>query len=50
MILNLLDAFDNNMATVVIFLDLSAAFDTNDISKLLEIINEDIGIGGIALN
>ena len=45
-----LEAFDNNMATVVIFLDLSAAFDTIDISKLLEILNVEIGIGGIALD
>ena len=45
-----LEAFDNNMVTVVIFLDLSAAFDTIDISKLLEILQEEIGIGGVALN
>ena len=41
--------FDNNMATVVIFLDLSAAFDTIDISKILQILNTEIGIGGTAL-
>ena len=45
-----LEAFDNNMATVVIFLDISAAFDTMDTSKLLEILEEEIGIGGVALN
>ena len=54
MILNLvneaLEAFDDNMATVVIFLDLSAAFDTIDTSKLLEILKEEIGIYGVALN
>ena len=53
MMLNLTDealrGFDNNMATVVIFLDLSAAFDTIDINKLLEILENEIGIGGTAL-
>ena len=39
-----LRGFDNNMATVVIFLDLSAAFDTIDISKLLQILYTEIGI------
>ena len=49
MIFNLIDevleAFDNNMATVVIFLDLSAAFAIIDTLKLLE-----IGINGVELN
>ena len=53
MILGLTDealrGFDNNMATVVIFLDLSAAFDTIDIDKLLQIMENEIGIGGTAL-
>ena len=53
MMLNLTDealrGFDNNMATVVIFLDLSAAFDTIDINKLLEILENEIGICGTAL-
>ena len=44
-----LRGFDNNMATIVIFLDLSAAFDTIDIDKLLQILNEEMGIGGTAL-
>ena len=53
MILGLTDealrGFDNNMATVVIFLDLSAAFDTSDIDKLLHIMESEIGISGTAL-
>ena len=53
MMLNLTDealrGFDNNMATVVIFLDLSAAFDTIDVDKLLEILEHEIGIGGTSL-
>ena len=53
MILSLTDealrGFDNDMATIVIFLDLSAAFDTIDIDKLLQIIDKEIGIGSIAL-
>ena len=44
-----LRGFDNNMATIVIFLDLSAAFDTIDIEKLLQILENEIGIGGVAL-
>ena len=53
MILGLTDealrGFDNNMATVVIFLDLSAAFDTIDTDKLLHIMESEIGISGTAL-
>ena len=53
MILSLTDealrGFDNDMATIVIFLDLSAAFDTIDIDKLLQIMDKEIGIGGTAL-
>ena len=44
-----LRGFDNNMATIVIFLDLSAAFDTIDIDKILQILEDEIGIGGVAL-
>ena len=41
--------FDNNLATVVIFLDLSAAFDTIDIDKLIQILHDEIGVDGVAL-
>ena len=37
------------MATVVIFLDLSAAFDTIDTGKMLEILENELGISGNAL-
>lgn len=42
-------AFDKNQATVVVLLDLSAAFDTVDHDKLLHILEHEIGIMGIAL-
>ena len=41
--------FDEGKATVIIFLDLSAAFDTIDPEKLLQIMHDELGIGGIAL-
>ena len=44
-----LRGFDNNMATIVIFLDLSAAFDTIDIDRILEILQTEIGVDGVAL-
>ena len=44
-----LRGFDENQATIVIFLDLSAAFDTIDPDKLLQIMEEELGITGIAL-
>ena len=34
---------------LMLFIDLSAAFDTIDIDKLLDILSEDIGIAGVAL-
>ena len=34
---------------MMMFLDLSAAFDTIDITRLLEILNKEIGISGAAL-
>ena len=41
--------FEKNQCTIVVFLDLSAAFDTIDIDKLLEILQNEIGITGVAL-
>ena len=46
---DLYKSFDNNMPSVVVLLDLSAAFDTVDHSKLLDILENDIGITGTAL-
>ncbi len=45
----LLTACDNHKPTILMLLDLSAAFDTVDQNKLLEILHSDIGIEGIAL-
>ena len=45
-----LRGFDQNQATVVIFLDLSAAFDTIDPEKLLQIMKEELGITGLHWN
>ena len=44
-----LRGFDKNQATIVIFLDLSAAFDTIDPDKLLQIMHDELGIDGVAL-
>ena len=53
MVLGLVDevlrGFDENLATIIIILDLSAAFDTIDINKLIRILRYEIGIDGIAL-
>ena len=46
---DILIAFDRNRAVILLFIDLSAAFDTVDIDKLLHILEFDIGISGNAL-
>ena len=47
---DVLIGFDSNTATILLLIDLSAAFDTVDISKLLDILEKDIGIKGTALH
>ena len=46
---DLLIATDEKKATVVMLLDLSAAFDTVDHDKLLNILQREIGVCGVAL-
>ena len=46
---DLLLACDQKTPTLVMFLDLSAAFDTVDQEKLLDILHDDIGVRGMAL-
>ena len=46
---DVLVGFDDNMAIILLLLDLSAAFDTVDIDKLITILHNEIGIRGIAL-
>ena len=46
---DLLIATDEKKATVVMLLDLSAAFDTVDHDKLLNILRREIGVCGVAL-
>ena len=44
-----LEGFDKNQCTVIVFLDLSAAFDTIDQEKLLAILSDELGITDVAL-
>ena len=46
---DMLLACDKKIPTVLMFLDLSAAFDTVDQSKLLDILHNEIGIRGVPL-
>ena len=46
---DILSGFDEGKCTVMLFLDLSAAFDTIDIDKLVEILGDEIGLTGTAL-
>ena len=46
---DLLISCDNKKPTLVMFLDLSAAFDTVDQDRLVQILRDDIGIRGVAL-
>ena len=46
---DVLIGFDSNSGTILLLIDLSAAFDTVDIDKLLDILEKDIGIKGFAL-
>ena len=47
---DLLLSCDNQMPSILMLLDLSAAFDTVDQEKLMEILEQEIGIKGVALN
>ena len=47
---DVLNGFDQNKCTVMLFLDLSAAFDTIDIDKLQEILLDEIEFNGKALD
>ena len=46
---NLLESIDSGNVTLVVMIDLSAAFDTIDIPSLLQILHADFGIQGIPL-
>ena len=46
---DLLISCDRKTPTLVMFLDLSAAFDTVDQDKMLKILHDDIGVRGVAL-
>ena len=45
----LFDSFDDYLCNVMMFLDLSAAFDTLDINKMMHALSHEIGLEGAAL-
>jgi len=47
---DLLETIDKGIVTIVVMIDLSAAFDTIDIQMAIEILKNDFGIQGIPLN
>ena len=47
---DLYGSFDKNIPSVLVLLDLSAAFDTVDHGKLLDILKSEIGTDGTALS
>ena len=46
---DILNGFDTGKVTIMIFLDLSAAFDTIDIDKMLQVLSNELGVTGLAL-
>ena len=46
----ILTGFDEDKCTIMLFLDLSAAFDTIDIDRMVEILAVEIGLSGTALD
>lgn len=46
---DLIDSIDNSQVTIVVIIDLSAAFDTIDVSTLLKLLQTDFDIQGIPL-
>ena len=47
---DVLSGFDENMCTIIILLDLSAAFDTIDFYIMIQILHDEIGVRGVALD
>ena len=45
----ILTGFDEGKCTIMLFIDLSAAFDTIDIDRMIEILADEIGLCGTAL-
>ena len=47
---DVLSGFDENLCTIIILLDLSAAFDTIDFYIMIQILHDEIGVRGVALD